>query len=174
LPAILGGGLIFFSGRLRKLLRVAEIVERLPFSSKIKQMDDSIFHYRNHIPLLFCNVAISFVIHISTVISVFWLGLSLDLTVPLIYYFAALPVIFTAGAVIPAPGGLGVLEWLFQLFFTNHGASASSAVALCILYRLMMIVAAMPGAVFAYRESSMGGVPIINTSEMDEGSLAME
>jgi uncharacterized membrane protein YbhN (UPF0104 family) len=149
---------------------VADCGSYFGFSSKIKQMDDSVFHYRNHIPLLFCNVAISFIIHVCTVISVYWLGLALDLSVPLIYYFAALPVIFTMGAVVPAIGGLGVLEYLFDQFFSLHGATTSSAVALCILYRLMMLVSALPGALFTYREFSLSGIPTISSADLDEMS----
>lgn len=169
LLTILVAGLIFFSGRLRRLVRVAEIIERLPFGSKIKQVDDTVFHYRNHIPMLFGNVVISFCIHIITFFCVYWLGLSLDLKIPLIYYFAALPVIFTMGAVVPAPGGLGVLESMFMYFFSLHGATASSAVALCILYRLMTIIAALPGSIFTYREFSATGIPVISDTELDEG-----
>lgn len=162
LAAVLVGGLVFFSGRLRKLLRVSEIVERLPFPGKIKEVDDSVFHYRHHIPLLFGNVAISFVIHACTIWCIYLLGQSLGLKVPMIYYFAALPVIFTVGAVAPSIGGLGVVEGMFQYFFTQQGATTSSAVALCIVYRLMVLISTLPGAVFTYREFWAGGLPKMN------------
>lgn len=159
LVAIMGGGAIFFSARLRRLLKIAEIVERLPFKKRIQEVDQSVFHYRHHLWLLGGNVAISFLIHATTIFCIYLIGRSLRLTVPLMFYFEALPVIFTAGAFFPSIGGLGILESLFAHFFMSQGTTASSAVALCILYRLMILVGSLPGAIFTYREFSAHGIP---------------
>ncbi|MFO0945858.1 MAG: lysylphosphatidylglycerol synthase transmembrane domain-containing protein [Planctomycetota bacterium] len=173
LGAIMGGGAIFFSARLRKLLKVAEIVERLPFKKRIKEVDQSVFHYRNHLWMLGGNVAISFLIHATTIFCIYLVGRSLQLTIPLMFYFEALPVIFTAGAFFPAIGGLGILESLFAHFFVGQGATASSAVALCILYRLMILVGSLPGAIFTYREFSAHGIPKISgDEELDDPGTA--
>ncbi|WP_145254308.1 lysylphosphatidylglycerol synthase transmembrane domain-containing protein [Planctomycetes bacterium Pan216] len=166
------GGIVYFSGRLRRLLRVSDIVNRLPFNDKIRKLDHSVFHYRDHVPVLSKAIGISLIVHIWAILCVYGVGLSLGLAVPVFYYFIFLPVILTVGAVVPAIGGLGVLEVQFQEFFSLEGVGAtpSSALALCILYRLMLLVASLPGAVPTFKELSYGSVPRNLTEENGAGS----
>lgn len=155
------GGVVFFSGRIRRLLRVAEIVDRMPFADKIQELDQSMFHYRNHLLALTKCVGLSLLIHFWVITWTWVLGLSLGVNVSLGYYFVFLPVIFTAGSVAPSIAGLGVLEGLFQQFFSmaGVGATPSSAVALCILWRICQLIASLPGAVPTYQEFSTRGIP---------------
>lgn len=158
---VLVGGIIFFSGRIRRLLRISEIIERFPFNQQIKQVDQSVFHFRQHVGTLAKAVAISLPVHLGTFACVWLLGLSLGLDVAPINYFAFLPVILTFGAVIPAIGGLGVLETLFAWCFSlpGVGATASGAVALCIVFRFLIFTTSLPGAIPLYREFSTHGIP---------------
>ena len=164
---VLSGGIVFFSGRIRRLLRVAEIVARLPFSERIQQLDDSVFHYRSHTSALATCVGISLVTHGWVIGCVYFLGVALGLEIAPMNYYIFLPVIFTFGAVLPSIGGLGVLEGLFQRFFTlpGIGATNSSAVALCILYRIVMVLGSLPGAIPTYREFSSHGIPTMDDPE---------
>lgn len=159
LLGVLMSGMIFFSGRIRRVLRVAQIIDRLPFTEKIQEFDQSVFHFRQHPWTLGKAIAISLPVHLGCFACVWLLGLALGLKIDAIYYCAFLPVILTAGAMIPAIGGLGVLEGGFQYFFSlpGVGATPSSAVALCIVYRFMIFATSLPGAIPFYREFSTRG-----------------
>lgn len=160
LALVLMAGAAFFSGRLRRLFRVAEIVDRLPMKGAIRQIDESMFHYRGHVRALVGCVAISVIVHFYCFVCVYYLGRALNLNIALINYFMFLPLILTAGAMLPSIAGLGVLEGLFQYFFAlkGVGATPSSAVALCILYRIVVLVSSIPGAWPTYREFGAKGI----------------
>jgi uncharacterized protein (TIRG00374 family) len=167
LTAVLVGGFVVFSGRLRRLLRVEQVLARLPMSEHVQRLDASVFHFRNHLMVLSNCVAVSIVIHVWTFISIYYLGDALGVHISLASYFVFLPVILTSGAFVPSIAGLGVLEGLFQHFFSmpGVGATPSSAVALCVLYRILQLIAALPGVVPAYREFSAHGVKILSSQE---------
>jgi uncharacterized protein (TIRG00374 family) len=172
LAAVLIGGFLVFSGRLRRLLRVEQILARLPMSEHVQRLDASVFHFRNHLLVLSNCVAVSIVIHVWTFVSVYFLGEALNVHVSLANYFVFLPVVFTSGAFVPSIAGLGVLEGLFQHFFSmpGVGATPSSAVALCVLYRIVQLIAALPGVLPTYREFSAHGVKIVSAASEEDSS----
>ncbi len=161
-------GVIYFSGRIRRFLRIDRLIAILPMSEKFKKLDDSLFHYRRHILALIQVLLISFLIHGWTIWCVYLIGKSLGLNVGIIHFCAFLPVIFTVGALMPSIAGLGVLEGGFQKFFSlpGVGATPASAVAMCILYRIMVLISSLPGALPLYREmSAPGGSKILHPEE---------
>lgn len=174
LGVAVGGSFVYFSARLRRLLFVDALIGLLPFQKQVRALDDSVFHYRHHIPVLLRSVAISMLIHGTTIFCVWMLGRALGLSIDLLSHAVFLPVIFTAGAVIPAPAGLGVLEGLFMQCYSlpGVGGTPSAAVALCLLYRLMQLVASLPGAWPLYLEMSHG-VPNL-TADAPEPAFAEE
>lgn len=178
LLAILVSGLVFFSGRLRRLLRVEEIVARLPMSRQIQNLDNSLFHYRQHLGVLGKCVAISMAVHIWTIVAIYYLAIALGVHIKLVDFFIFMPIIWTSGAVAPTIAGLGVIELLFQQFFSmpGVGATPSSAVALCVLYRITVLLSALPGAVPTYQELSGSGVALLShpsmTLDENEGEIA--
>lgn len=172
LLVVLVGGMVFFSGRIRRLLRVSEIVSRLPFNRQIRAVDQSVFHYRSHVEVMLRCIGISLIVHVWLIGSVFFLGRSLDIQASLVHYYMLLPIIFTGSAFVPSIAGLGVMEGLFQFLFTAVDEHASSsAVALCILYRVITLVGSLPGVVPAYSEFSVHGLPTPLASE-DEPNAA--
>jgi uncharacterized protein (TIRG00374 family) len=160
LLAVLIGGIVFFSGRIRRLLRVSEIVARLPFNRQIHTLDQSVFHYRRHIDVMARCVAISLLVHLWVIGCIYLLGRPLGIRSSLVNYYVFLPIIFTGSAFFPSIAGLGVMEGLFQQLFTLVDPHASSsAVALCILYRVIALLGSLPGLVPAYAEFSAHGMP---------------
>lgn len=159
---IIIGALVFFSGRIRRALRIDDLLSRIPMGKAIKRLDDSLFHYRAYPVVLAKCVAISFLVHFWTIVSVYFISQALGLNAPFSSFLIFLPIIFTGGALLPSIAGLGVIEGLFQQFFALVGMSASSSVALCVLYRVMMLVGAIPGAIPTFQEFSTNGVPILS------------
>lgn len=176
LAVILIGGAIFFSGRLRRLLRVDVWLPRLPFGAGIQRIDNSLFHYRSHTGVLAACVGLSLLIHFWFVGIVATLGRALDINVPLAYYFMFVPIIFTAGAVLPSIAGLGVLEGGFAYFFGLPfvGARPSAAVAVCLLYRALNILNSLPGWIWFNREvaASRNGAASLENALGADGEAA--
>lgn len=156
LGSVVVGGSLYFSERFRNLVRFPQLLQRLPFSSKLVKLDQSVFHFRQHPGVLGQCIGYSMVIQLVSVACIWGIARSLGLSIAMSYFLVFLPLIFTAGAVAPSIAGLGVLEGLFQQFFSlpGVGATPSSAVALCILFRIMALVTSLPGAAPAYREMS--------------------
>jgi uncharacterized membrane protein YbhN (UPF0104 family) len=171
LLAVLLGGIVFFSGRVRRLLRIAEIVGRMPFHRQLRLVDESVFHYRRHIGAMTRCVALSLPVHLWTIGCIYLLGRALGMTVAPVNYYIFLPVIFTGSAFFPSIAGLGVMEGLFQQLFTLAGATSSSAVALCILYRVMILIGSVPGGWPTYREFSLQGIRILTDASTANGAL---
>lgn len=170
LAGVVVGGVIFFSRRVRDLFRIAALLDRIPLGARIKKIDDSLFHYRAHKMQLAKCIGIGLLIWVLTITCIICLGESISMNVAPLDYLVSLPVIFTAGAVAPSIAGLGVLEGLFQHFFGLVGASASSAVALCLLYRLTQMASSIPGIWPLYREFS-STQPTIVSSLVDESEV---
>jgi hypothetical protein len=156
LLGLIVGLFLFFSGRVRTFLRIQELIVRLPLGKHLKQLDDSVFHYRHHPKVMLASIAISLVLHGWTIGCIALMGRALGMHADLIHYYTFLPLIFTMGAFIPSIGGLGVLEGAFAFFFSMGfvGERASNAVALCLLYRMVQILLTLPGIVWFQRELS--------------------
>lgn len=171
---VVGGGILYFSNRMRRIVRFERFLGRLPFNKQVRHLDDSIFHYRDHLPTLFRCLGISVLIHLWTIGCIYLLGRSLGIPARIDYYFIFLPVIFTCGAFVPSIAGLGVMEGLFQQFFSlpGVGATKASAVALCILYRLMQLLGSLPGAIPMHAELSARGVRNLNEAAATEDANA--
>ncbi|MBY0589547.1 flippase-like domain-containing protein [bacterium] len=151
---VLVGGTFFFSRRVRKILRVSDILDRIPLGQAIKKVDDAVFHYHRHKWQLTKCIGMGLLVWICTIIAIYLLGQSVAMPTALIDYFIFSPIIFTAGAVFPSIAGLGVLEGLFQTLFGMAGAPAASAVAVSLLYRLNGLVVSLPGAIPLFQEFS--------------------
>src|SRR5258708_4587947 len=114
------------------------------------------------------TILLSFVLHLWSIGCIYLMGCALGMKAAPIYYYMFVPVIFTMGAFVPSIGGLGVVEggfaWFFSLPFV--GESASRAVALSLLYRVIQIIISLPGLIWFQRE--MGGGHIVTTVVADD------
>jgi uncharacterized membrane protein YbhN (UPF0104 family) len=167
LVIIVAGAFLFFSGRVRAILRVNQLLAKLPLGGTLQKIDNAIFHYRRHPVMMAQTIALSLVLHLVSIGSICILGHALGMKADLIYYYMFLPMIFTMGAFVPSIGGLGVQEggfaWLFSLPFV--GEKASVAVALSLLYRVVQIVISLPGLIWFQREMSAPQPSVIVTPE---------
>ncbi|HVJ79793.1 MAG TPA: lysylphosphatidylglycerol synthase transmembrane domain-containing protein [Planctomycetia bacterium] len=159
---ILIGAFIFFSGRFRRVFRVNELLAKLPGGPLIARLDNALYHYRHHPWTMARAVGISVFLHVWTITMVMLMGWALGMKVPPICYYMFVPLIWISGAFLPSIGGIGVLESGFAYFFSlpMAGATASSAVALCILYRMVQLLMCLPGVGAAHREMSRKKKPL--------------
>ena len=157
LLALLIGTTCVFSRRIRAVLRLDRILEKLPLSGLLKKIDQAVYFYRDHLKGIFVWLLASSLNHLLAVLGVFLIGVSLGLEVPVTAYLVLVPVINIASAVPIAPAGWGVGEYLFQRFFTNYsiriglGQAAimpTLALTLSLVYRLHLMLWSLLGAVF--------------------------
>jgi uncharacterized membrane protein YbhN (UPF0104 family) len=113
----------------------------------LQTLDQAVFHYRTWPRTMVAAIAVSVLLHCCTVTCLFIMGNALGMRAGFVHYLAFVPLIFTMGAFVPSIGGLGVLEGAFAYFFSLPfvGDRASSAVALCLLYRMVQILVTLPG-----------------------------
>lgn len=80
------------------------------------------------------------------VLSVMSVGISLEIELAWHQYFLYIPLIAILAAVPVTPGGVGVMEQLFLYFFSAAG-DPSKILAMALLYRLVLLLCGLPGAV---------------------------
>jgi len=154
LAVLVVGMFVFFSGRVRQMLRIQQLIARLPHAGKFQELDSAIFHYRKHPWMMVGAVLMSVGLHCWTVTCIMMMGAALGMKSAGVYYFMFVPIIFTMGAFVPSVAGLGVMEGAFAGFFSLPfvGDRASAAVALCLLYRMVQILLSLPGLLWLHTE----------------------
>lgn len=170
---VIGGvgllGLVAFSRRLRQLVHLTWLLERLPhkISHLLKLIDQAVFFYRNHKMVIAASVLVGVLNHIISVLSVLCIGYSLGVGMPPFEYFVLIPVINIVSALPVSPNGWGWGEALYKSLFGTYGApylqgavSAEVAkatmgtrgVALSVLYRLHLTFWSLLGGLFVLFE----------------------
>jgi len=168
--AVIGGvglvGVIAFSRRLRQLVRLTWLLERLPHrvSHLLKLIDKAVFFYRDHRWVIAASLLAGVANHIISVLSVVFIGYALGVGMPTFEYFALIPVINIVTAIPIGPNGWGVGEYLYKFLFAKYGAvhlpnvaNAAEAmgtrgVALSVLYRLHLTFWSLLGGLFVLFE----------------------
>ena len=140
---------LLLSGRLRKALRLQKIYQRLPMAHHIAAAGDAADLYRKRIRVLLRAILITFGAHILWVGAIALVGVSLSLRIPWHNYFLYIPLIYIIGAVPITPGGAGVIESFYLIFFKSPLVGESQIFSLAILARLIPMFWGLPGAVVA-------------------------
>jgi uncharacterized protein (TIRG00374 family) len=146
---LVAGFTFLFSPSVRHALRLDRLYGRLPLSGHLAVARKAVLQYRGNVRRLIEAIGITLIGQTLWICSMILVGRSLSLATPWTTYFLYVPVIFAIASVPLTPGGLGVVEKFFVVFFTSHAVSASEVVALALLVRLMPMFWAVPGAVVA-------------------------
>ena len=168
---ILGVGLlgaIAFSKRLRNLVRLKWLLDRLPsrIGHLLRLIDQAVFFYRDHKGVITISLLVGVVNHVVSVGSVVLIGRSLDIGMPTFTYFVLIPVINIVSVLPLAPNGWGWGEALYKQLFGQYGAAAlpglpaavatetmgTRGVALSVLNRLHLTFWSLLGGLFVLFE----------------------
>lgn len=166
------GCVVFFSRRIRRVLRVDAIAARLPGGGLLKKFDDACFAYRHHKRVIVWAMVLSFAnqLAIQGIMILFAAGLNITnrsgAPVSVTDYMVILPVGFIVAAIPALPGGWGIREGAFAVFFHHVGVGRNQAVALSVLSGLMMLVWSLLGGVY-FLLGRAGGDPL--TAAGDDG-----
>ncbi|MGE3175073.1 MAG: lysylphosphatidylglycerol synthase transmembrane domain-containing protein, partial [Planctomycetota bacterium] len=153
---------IAFSRRLRNLVRLRSLLDKLPskLSHLLKLFDQAVYFYRGHKNVIVASLVAGIGNHVVSVMSVVLIGDALGVDLPWVAYFVLIPVINIISAVPLMPNGWGLGEFLYQKLFATYGAgylegTANAArvmgtrgVALSVLYRLHQTLWSLLGGVF--------------------------
>ena len=154
-------GVFAFSRRLRALIRLKALLERLPprLGHMLKRIDEAVFFYRNHKRVIAWSLIAGVGNHVVSVASVLYIGEALGVGLPRIGYFVLIPVINIASALPLAPNGWGFGEAMYRFLFGKYGAAyvagavdevtmGTRGVALSVLYRLHLTAWSLLGGLF--------------------------
>lgn len=147
-------GVVAFSKRLRELVRLKWLLNRLPgkLRDALQLVDQAIFFYRDQRFVIGASLLLGMLNHCIAVLVVVFFGKAIGVGMPVFEYFVLVPVINIASALPIAPNGWGFGELLFGYLFAEHGAQhlvgvadAAAAmrtrgVALSLLYRSVLTV----------------------------------
>jgi len=146
---------IFLSRRVRHVLLLDHLLNRLPAARILKKIDSAIRIYRSHIPTMILALVLTGLIQGSSIVAVWMMTQALHLEqVVFLHCLTVMPIVWLISSAIPVPGGLGVMENLFVPFFimaidpTGSAAvdARGQAAALALLNRLMICACSLPGA----------------------------
>lgn len=166
LGAVCVAALVFYSRRVRRLVRLDTILGRLPFQRIVKRCDEAVFLYRHHKAAVVWASGLSVLMQLVGVCGMYALGRSIDLGPPggilgLYSYLVYVPVLMMVSAIPVSPGGLGWREGAFAIFFGYSGVPSGMGLALAVLYRGTRIVWGLPGVLFLW------GRRRVSTAEME-------
>lgn len=159
-------GMFAFSRRLRSLIRLKWLLERLPARviALLKLIDQAVFFYRGHKNVIIASLVAGIGNHIVSVLSVVLIGDALGIGMPWPEYFVLIPVINIISTVPAMPNGWGMGELLYQNLFGYFGKGyvvgavdpgrvmGTRGVALSVLYRLHLTFWSLLGGVFVLFE----------------------
>jgi uncharacterized membrane protein YbhN (UPF0104 family) len=105
----------------------------------------AIQRYRHHHAALANVLVCSVGVQVLRVLQTYFLGLALGLTVPLLTYFALVPIILLIVLMPITINGIGTTQAGFVWLFGRAGVASSAAFALSVLFLAIAIVGNLPG-----------------------------
>lgn len=164
--AITFGMAFLLSGRFRRLFHLQKLYSRFPIAHHISAAGDAVRVYRRRPASLAKAVMITFCVQIVWVGSVMLIGKSLSLETPWYDYYLYVPLIYIIGAVPISPGGVGLVEWAYRMFFVSAVVQSSEVLALAVIVRLAQMFWGLPGVVVAITGAK---VPAAETMQAELG-----
>jgi glycosyltransferase 2 family protein len=154
LAASLAGGVVFYSQRIRHVLKVSRFLKWLPVWSTLQRINDAIFVYRYQKKKVLVSVACSWFIQALGVLSFWQVATALGSRADWYNYFVIVPVIWIVWSLIPVPGGFGVAEVATRGLFTaailgvdNPQDALDLALTIILAFRVVQWAVSLPGAV---------------------------
>ncbi len=133
------------------------LMNRLTFLDGIKFLDliyrlgkrmDSLY---GDVKPLALHIGVSVIVHLFSVLSIYFLGLSVGIDLDLKVFLIAIPPIFLLTIVPVSLAGWGVREGAMVGILMLVGAEKAEVLAVSILYGMLLIVASLPGAYYLNR-----------------------
>ncbi len=142
----------------RAALAVVRLVDFVPFGALHRitaALTEAVRRYARHHTELARVLAMSIAVQAIRVVQAWCLGEALGLDLPLLTYFAVVPVILLIMQVPVTINGLGTTQVAFVSLFAAAGAGAAQTTALSILFLALGVIGSLPGGVlYAFADSA--------------------
>lgn len=168
LGAVTAVGILAFSKRVRRAVRLDELLNKLPtrLSGILRRVDTAVHYYRRYKGGIALWMVAGMLNHAVSVTAVMLIGEALNIGMPALEYFVLVPVINIASAVPIGPNGWGVGEVAFRVLFGEYGAiylpgvplgeatviMGTRGVALSVLWRVHLTLWSLLGGVLMFFE----------------------
>ncbi len=158
------GAAFVFSRRLRHMIRLPQLVARLPAGEQLLRVGRATVAMRRHKVLVLLALLNTLALQLIVMISAFYMAQAMGMRGTMTYYLIYVPIGFLIAAIpITPPQAIGVMEYAYVVFFAKAGlASPAQAVAFALAVRLIQLVWALPGILVAIL-----GVHIPSRTELD-------
>lgn len=147
LLAIVAGGFVLLSKRLRRLLRIDRLLKALPFAEILHKLDHAALLYRTRPLALAYAVVVSLAIHGMILTEIGVIGRAIGIPIPWLDFYSLAPLALIVQSLPISPGGIGVGELAFMFLFARSGVPAAAAFALSFSYRAVQMVVSLIGGV---------------------------
>lgn len=148
----------------RRFSQRAKAVFALPFLRPLQPMArrafDALQVYRQSYRALALNVALSACIVIITTLVWYSIARALGETVPVFYFFLFNPLIAFVLLIPISFNGLGPKEATAVFFFGLVGMSNEAALAMSLIFHLIVVLTSLPGGVLWWRERALAPTSI--------------
>ncbi|MBI5302331.1 MAG: flippase-like domain-containing protein [Chloroflexi bacterium] len=153
---LIGGSALLFSRRVGQ--RVKGIFDHAPFS-RVQPIAQRVYHalqvYRNRYDALALNLFLSTCIVLITTTVWYTVALALGSDVPLLYFFLFNPLIAFVLLIPISFNGLGPKEATAVFFFGLVGMPNEIALAMSLVFHLLIVLTSLPGGVLWWRERAL-------------------
>lgn len=120
--------------------------------NKIEKIHQTIYFYRGSKTALGKAIGVSFLFQFLSIIIGYIISLSLNLHIPLLYFFLFIPIISVITMLPVSLNGIGIREGSYIYFFTKVGATSAEAFSMSVLlYALLVFTSLIGGAIYASR-----------------------
>lgn len=164
LVAAVVGMTVLFQPKIRSMLGLEFILDRLPMQKQVNNAREVTRIYRRRPLLIVWALLITVPVHLTVIISAMLAGMAFGLRIQPLYYFTVVPVVVLVGSIPISPQGAGVMEAFAYLLTKAQGATVNEAVALTMSIRMVQILWNLTGGIFVLR----GGYHAPTESEQKE------
>jgi uncharacterized protein (TIRG00374 family) len=139
--------LLVFSPRVSGVAtRLVRLVPLHAVQGALRGVLESVRRYAGYRTELFNVLAGSVAVQALRVVQAYYLGKGLGIDVPLVTYFAFIPLILLAMLLPVTFNGIGTSQAAFLWFFGRAGVASAPAFALSVLFVALGIIGNLPGA----------------------------
>jgi glycosyltransferase 2 family protein len=150
LACIAGTVAFLWRGLVDKVPGARARLQRLPKYNTLKRMVDAYRQYGSHPAVLLNTILLSFVVHVASMVSIWFIGIGLGIVTShgMVDYLLYLPIINSVTAIPISISGFGVRELMYAKMFGAVGVAGATAVALSLLGYLASLFWSLVGAIF--------------------------
>ncbi len=119
------------------------------FQAKLQGLVDALQRYRGHRRALAQAFVLSALLQALIIVTYYWIGVGLNVGVPLVYFFLFVPLITSIAMLPVSVAGLGVREGGVIYFFGKLGVDPATALGMSLVwFSLTLFVSSLGGLAF--------------------------